>query len=146
MNFTQGILKKIKHCIVSSLLIFKINPFWGPVLGFRCCPGFPLVAVRGGHSLPWCQGSRERAQQLWLMGLTAPQPVGPSWAGDRTRASWLSCTGGQVCHFLYERHLGSPSFLYDQIQSCLDRPHFVCPFIRRWTFVLDGFYFLALYE
>ena len=112
MNFTQGILKKIKHCIVSSLLIFKINPFWGPVLGFRCCPGFPLVAVRGGHSLPWCQGSRERAQQLWLMGLTAPQqwdlpgpgiepvPLGSPALGGRSATFFMSATWEALLSFM----------------------------------------------
>ena len=84
------------------------------VLGLCCCAGFSLVAESGGYSLAavqgllpavtslvaecglqacglqclWLPGSRVWAQQLWHMGLVAPQHVGSSWIRDWSYVPW----------------------------------------------------------
>ena len=86
------------------------------MLGLRCCLGFSLIPVSGGHSLVvvcellialaapvgehrlWgvrasvveLPGCRAQAQQLLNMGLVAPQDVGSSQTRDSTRVSCIS--------------------------------------------------------
>ena len=40
--------------------------------------------------LPWFSGSKAQAQQLWPMGLVAPQHVGSSWTRDWTLSPTLA--------------------------------------------------------
>ena len=157
MNFTRGIFKKIKHCIVSSLLSFLINPFWGPCWVFVALRAFLLrregaILCRGAHTSrcsgfsfvgPRLQGTGSAAV---AHGLDCPTACGifPDQGLNPCLLDLLYWQAGVPLY--HERHLGSPSFLYDQILSCLDRPHFVCLFIRWWTLDLDGFHFWAIYE
>ena len=73
------------------------------VLGLRCCADFSLVVEGGavlylrytGFSLWWLlllrsMGSSAQAQQLWGMGLVAPQHVGSSRIRDGVH---VSCIG-----------------------------------------------------
>ena len=64
--------------------------------------GLLFVAVRRlqAHALQqlWLVGSRAQAQQLWHMGLVAPQHVGSSWTRARTR---VPCIGRQILFFFF---------------------------------------------
>ena len=55
------------------------------------CAGFSSCGTRARQL--WLAGSRVQAQQLWHMGLVAPQHVGSSWTRTRTR---VPCTGRQI--------------------------------------------------
>ena len=109
-------------------LLFFLNLFLA-VLGLCCCAqafsscsewGLLFIAVRGfliavaspveehglqAHGLQqlWLAGSRAQAQQLWCMGLVAPQHVGSSQARDRTH---VSCIGRGILNLCTTREDG----------------------------------------
>ena len=56
----------------------------------------------------WFTGSRAQAQQLWHMGLVAPQHVGSSRSRDRTR---VPCIGRQIFNRCAIREVLLPLFL-----------------------------------
>ena len=64
------------------------------------CVGFSTCGTRAPQL--WLVGSRAQAQQLWRLGLVAPQHVGSSWTRARTR---VPCTGRWILNHCATREV-----------------------------------------
>ena len=110
------------------IYLFKINlsiytSIFGCVGSPFLCAGF-LQLRRAGATL--CRGARAshcrglyccgaqalgaQAQQLWLTGLVAPQHVGSSWTGARTR---VPCIGRQILNHCATREALECMYIFE---------------------------------